>query len=397
MRKDWKYILYLSLAFGLFLAVKLMEPKLYDWSPTYAIEDKNPFGGFILSELLPDLFQGKRISRSKKTIYELKDSLKKGENLMILAHWFRSEKEDTDVLLQHAARGATVFIAAESFYGRLADTLKIVTSDYLFTKGMQDQGKDTSYLKFVNPDLDTATHYVFRRDNIHNYFQEFDSTRTTVIAENDFHQPVTILITWGKGNLILSCVPLAFTNIYALKGDHHGFIATSLSYLRDTDLHWTEYYSVGRMEASTPLRFILTHPSLSWAYYITIISLLLFMIVEARRKQRIIPILTPLQNTSLEFVGTIGNLYYQRSDHKNIAEKKIVFLFDFVRTRYMLNPFTHQEHFYSLLAKKSGKAEEEVRLLFQVIGSIKKSKSIKKEELVELNKLIEKFTAPAKK
>ncbi len=30
MKRDWKYMLYLSLAFGLFLVVKLMEPRRYD-------------------------------------------------------------------------------------------------------------------------------------------------------------------------------------------------------------------------------------------------------------------------------------------------------------------------------------------------------------------------------
>ena len=392
MKRDWKYMLYLSLAFGLFLAVKLMEPRRYDWTPTYAVEDKNPFGAYVLSKLLPDLFKGKKIAVSNRTIYELKDSLKDGESVIILTHSFRIEKEDTEILLQHVAKGASVFIGAESFYGKLADTLKLSTYDYFFRDGMQKQRKDTSYLTFVNPRFDTLHQYIFKRDNIHNYFGTLDSTRTAVIAKNDFHQPVVIRLTWGKGSFILTCVPLAFTNIYTLKGDNHEFGAASLSYLPKTDVHWTEYYSVGRMEASTPLRFILTSPPLTWAYYITMVSLLLFMIFEAKRKQRIIPIIPPLENTSLEFVGTIGNLYYQRNDHKNIAGKKIIFFFDQVRTRYLLNPNAPDENFISLLAKKAGKSEELVRQLFETIGRVQKQASIKKEELIELSTLIEKFT-----
>lgn len=392
MRRDWKYILYLSLAFGLFLTVKLMEPRQYDWTPTYAVEDKNPFGAYVLNELLPNLFKGKKVTISNRTIYELKDSLKDGESMIILTHSFRSEKEDTEVLLQHVAKGASVFIGAESFHGKLADTLKLTTYDYFFTDGMQKQRKDTSYLTFVNSRFDTLHHYIFKRDNIHNYFGTFDSTRTAVIAKNDLHQPVAIRMRWGKGSFILTCVPLAFTNIYALKSDNHEFVAASLSYLPKTDVHWTEFYSVGRMEASTPLRFILTNPPLAWAYYITVFSLLLFMIFEVKRKQRIIPIIPPLENTSLEFVGTIGNLYYQRSDHKNIAGKKIIFFFDHLRTRYLLNPHTPDENFVSLLAKKAGKREEQVRQLFEMIGRVQKQTSIKKEDLIELNTLIEKFT-----
>ena len=160
MKRDWKYLLYLSLAFGLFLLVKLTEPRQYDWTPTYAVEDKNPFGAYVLNELLPDLFKAHKVAVSNKTIYELKDSLKEGESDIILTHSFRSEKEDAEVLLQHVAKGASVFIGAESFYGKLADTLKLSTYDYLFRDGMQEQRKDTSYLTFVNPRFDTL-HHIF--------------------------------------------------------------------------------------------------------------------------------------------------------------------------------------------------------------------------------------------
>ena len=229
------------------------------------------------------------------------------------------------------------------------------------------------------------------RDNIHSYFGSYDTARTTVIAENNFHQPVSIRVRWGKGAFILNTTPLAFTNIYALNDNHPEFIATSLSYLPIHDVHWTEFYSIGRMEAGTPLRFVLKHPPLAWAYYIILLSLLCFMIFEAKRKQRIIPIIKPLENTSLEFVGIIGNLYYQRSDHKNIAEKKITFFFDQVRTRYLLNPNSPAENFLSVLAKKSGHGEESVRLLFQLITSVRGQTSITREELIELNKLLEAF------
>ena len=145
MRKDWKYILYLTLAFGLFLAVKLMGPKQYDWTPTYATEDKNPFGAYVLHQLLPNVFKGRKLTISNETIYELKDSLKHNESIIILTHLFRVEKEDTQALLDHVEKGAFVFVGAQSFYGKLADTLKLTTEDYLFTKGMYEQRKDTSY------------------------------------------------------------------------------------------------------------------------------------------------------------------------------------------------------------------------------------------------------------
>ena len=55
---------------------------------------------------------------------------------------------------------------------------------------------------------------------------------------------------------------------------------------------------------------------------------------QGKRKQRIIPVITPLKNTSLEFVETIGRLYYQKGTRSGIAHKKIIFFLDFIRTRY---------------------------------------------------------------
>ncbi|CAN5131777.1 DUF4350 domain-containing protein [soil metagenome] len=391
MKKDWKYILYLSLAFGIFLIVKLTGPKQFDWTPTYAPEDKNPYGAFVLWQILPDLFKERELVVSNLTVYELKDSLEADENVIILSHTFTGEKADTEALLKHVENGGSVFISAESFYGKFADTLKIATYDYLFRNGLNEIQRDSSYVKFTNRTLDTTRHFAFKRENIHNYFGKFDTTRTTVIAENDMHQPVTIRMAWGKGNFILNCIPLAFTNIYTLQGGTHEFVANSLSYLPQKDSHWTEYYSVGRMEAETPLRFVLTHEPLAWAYYISITSLLIFMLYESKRKQRIIPIIKPLENTSLEFVATIGTLYYQRSDHKNIAEKKITFFFEQIRTRYLLNPTSAGENFISLLSRKVGKGEVEIRTLVELIARIQKQTSITENDLRELNKLIEKF------
>jgi len=75
MRKDWKYILYITAAFGLFIVVKLLSPKQYDWRITYSHEDKNPYGAFALNNLLDSFFPREGIHHSYKTLYEIKDSL----------------------------------------------------------------------------------------------------------------------------------------------------------------------------------------------------------------------------------------------------------------------------------------------------------------------------------
>ncbi len=220
-----------------------------------------------------------------------------------------------------------------------------------------------------------------------------DTTRTTNIAKNDYGQPVTIRMAWGKGNLILNSTPLAFSNIYLLAKRNHDFISNNLAYLKGENVYRTEYYHLGRMESQSPLRFILTSEPLAWAYYIAISSIVLFIIFEAKRKQRIIPIIKPLANTSLEFVSTIGNLYYHNGDHKNIAEKKINFLLEQIRTKYHLKTNVFDDQFITSLASKSGNNREHVLEFFRTIGYIQSSTMISPGQLMDLNNKIENFNA----
>jgi hypothetical protein len=391
MGKDWKYIFYVSIAIGLFVLVKLMAPKQYDWSVTFAHDDKNPYGGYVFNMLLPDIFGEDKVSHSYQTVYELKDSLNRNSNLIVVASNFTGEREDTRALLEFVNKGGHAFISAHYFMGVFADTLNVATRDNMFSDDNMFTQADTAYLKFTNPSLDTAAQFRYRNDNIHNYFERFDTTRTTIIARNKNRQPVTIRIHWGKGNFILNSTPMAFTNIYILSQNNSAFLSNTLSYLPKQNVQWTEYYHLGRMEASTPLRFILTNEPLRWAYFITVIAILAFMIFEAKRKQRIIPVVKPLANTTLEFVATIGNLYYQSGNHKNIAEKKIVFLFEQIRTKYLLTTNRVDENFIRTLSLKSGHGEEQVRSLFKAIEYIQQATMISPEQLIDLNEKIEHF------
>lgn len=394
MRKDWKYIIYVGGAIILFVAVKLMSPKQFNWSISLAHEDKNPYGTYVLNELLPDIFHDKRIVNSYQTLYELKDSLSTEDNIVIFASRMSCDKEDSNALLNHVSNGGTAFISSQYFWGHLADTLNVHTYDGFFSgQGNINKSDDSVRLHFVNENLDTINSYPYKRINISHFFEEFDTTRTTIIAKNEYGQPVTIRMTWGKGNLILNSTPLAFANIYLLNNQNHEFASNSFAYLKDKNIYWTEFYHLGRMESQSPLRFILKNEPLAWAYYIVIGSILLFMIFEAKRKQRIIPIIKPLANTSLEFVSTIGNLYYNNSDHKNAAEKKINFLLEQIRSKYLLKTNDFNDEFITTLARKSGKPRENILELFRTISYIQSSTQISAGQLMDLNNKIENFYA----
>jgi hypothetical protein len=268
MAKDWKYIVYLSLLGFLLAFMLLSKNKEHDWSLNFSHLSKDPYGTFALTRLLPSQLKNQELINSYKTIYELKDSILAQENILIISSQFVPDPEDTKVLLTLVDNGATAFISTNHFSDTFADTLGLATGDSFFQGENSFSQNDSASLHFVSPAMDSNRLFNYRRTNIHNYFRKIDSVSASVLAKNDFGQPVTVRIKKGKGNLILNCTPVIFTNIYLLSNHNHDFVATSLSYLPAKNTYRTEFYHLGRMETATPLRFILTNEPLRWAYYI---------------------------------------------------------------------------------------------------------------------------------
>lgn len=386
MRKDWKYIAFLTLIFGVYLYVQLNSKKQHSWFLSLDYTDKEPYGAFVLHKILPSLFPG-GVKISGKTLYELKDSLTKDDNILILAKNFEPGREDLRALLDFVGQGHVAMVSAEVFGKSLKDTLHIETTYNFFSYSTFDES-DSMYIEFTNPALHADSPIYFKSINLQNEFFRYPKDTASIFARTEGENIVTLRIPVGKGQLFLNSTPAAFTNIYALKGKHE-FIARSFSPIPPGRLVWLETYQVGHRELATPLRFILTNEPLAWAYYLTMISILLFMLFESKRKQRAIPIIKPLTNASLDFTHTVGNLYYQRSDHKNIMEKRIHFLMDHIRTHFYLHG--NEPDFVERLASKSSRTTGEVHSLMQSIHHCQQASGITVQEMTDLNSKIENF------
>ncbi|MBS1506805.1 MAG: DUF4350 domain-containing protein [Bacteroidetes bacterium] len=397
MGKDWKYIAYLLLLAAIFLFMFLSKDKQYDWTVTLAHEDKNPYGTFVLNELLPSAFS-KKVETNYETFYEFKNKLDDRDNVLILATNFNPDKEDAKSMLAHVEQGGVIFVSSTYINGEIADTLGLRSSYNFEAKDFSQSSNDSSSIHLVASHFDTSRYFYFKKGNIRSYYYKADTSKKKsmrkeglVIAANADHDPVAIKINHGKGYFIFCSTPLIFTNIYLLDHDNHALVSSLLSYLPDKKIYRTEYYQMGRMEAATPMRFILMNDPLRWAYYISIISVLLFIAFEAKRRQRPIPVIAPLENTTLEFVGTIGTLYYERQDHKAIATKKILFFLEALREKYNFSLPLHTEDYAKNLSLRTAVDEELVQKLVKLIRQIMGKQRILEEELTTLNDLIQKF------
>ncbi|MBL0018352.1 MAG: hypothetical protein IPP17_18390 [Bacteroidetes bacterium] len=134
-----------------------------------------------------------------------------------------------------------------------------------------------------------------------------------------------IRIDMGEGSFYLHSVPLMFTNYFMVDPVNNQYISKALSFLPVQDVIWDEYFKPGKVKTDSPVGHLLEQPALRWAWILALAGVLLFMVFESKRKQRIIPVIEPLNNTTLEFTKTVGILYFAHGDHKDISEKKIKF------------------------------------------------------------------------
>lgn len=387
MKKKWTYILFVSFFLILMLIIRGWNTPPLNWTPTLASQDKIPFGTYVLDNMLTDIFP--EVEKSYLTIYERGKPLE--QNQMIISSNYFPDEQDFETLLNHVSEGGTSFISAHYFTMAFEDTLQFIVEDVVFNEDIVDNiGRtDSTYVEFTNPLLGDKT-YFYDRGTLEQGFVKFDTSRARVVAINDLGYPVTIRQPFGKGEFILNTTPQAFTNAYILQKNTE-FASNSLSLLPEAPVHWAEYYMQGRRESATPLRYILSQPGLAWAYYILIAALVLYMLIESKRKQRIIPIIQPLKNSTLEFIGTISTLYFKKKDHRSIANKRISFFLDQLNQKYFIPQHLEGDELYAKIASKSGKSIEEVGRVMRHIMQVRMKSAISEEELKSLNKEIEAF------
>lgn len=375
---NWKYISFLAALLVLYFVLLYFMPQKFNWFVTLYEKDKDPFGAYIFRALVDNSWFT-QVNTSNQTLFELQEL--EAPNLLVLCEDFATSPSEIEAVLKLANEGKSVLIAAHQMDTVFADSLNLKLNSLSFHFYLDKLwGEDSLGLKFRQHPFDTSKIYWLPEQMLPQYFETFD-VAIKVIAENTKGNPVLLYVPYGRGNILLSSTPLTFTNFSMVRGENHEFVAGMLSYLQPGTLHWTEYYQLGRMEATTPLRYVLSEPALKWALYIFMISLLFFMGFEMKRKQRIIPVVTPLKNETIDFVKTVSRLYYLKKDHKNLASKKILHFTDYLRRQIHIDVREDIQDVIKKVASKTNSKEHEVKMLFDQINFIGNSSYISPKEL----------------
>ncbi len=386
MKGQWKYIAILVGTFALLILIQMRAPRKINWTPTFSGYHKIPYGCYVTRALLPELFPDQSVTVAEKPVPEMIDYLPEERfSYIFINQALPFDSVTVKYLLRIVRAGHTVFAAGEHFGKALADSLKFSLNVDI------SRWDDSTTINLVAPALAHPRGYRFPPGTGVMYFARLDTPHTTILGMDDQDLPNFVRITLGDGALYLSTVPLAFTNYYLLHRPNGEYAFKALSYLPVQAVVWDEYYKLGREYVRSPLRYVLREPPLKKGFYVGLVGVVLFVLFQGRRRQRIIPIIPPVKNTTLEFVETVGRLYYQNGNHRNLADKKILHFLEFLRSRYYVKTDRLTDELCRQVARKSGMPLEEVKELFRYIRRVQQTPRLSEVELQALHKRLESF------
>ncbi|MGG9962404.1 DUF4350 domain-containing protein [Ferruginibacter sp. SUN106] len=359
---------------------------------TYSRTDKNPFGTYVAYQQMENMFSRNTIREKRQPFDKTWAAISDTGSLYISFSKFLFVNEDeAKAMMDYVYAGNTLFIAANYFDTVLLSKIKC-KENYSALPYLQYDFFDSVRTTNTSSN-DSAFSYYYHP--FKSNFEYRDSVFTKVLGVNDENKPNYILYFHGKGKLFLHCDPKAFSNYFLLKNDNYKYLQNSFAYTANypDHLYWDDYYrKIGsRRSSESSLSAILNNPPLAWAFWLILLLGLLYVLFGGKRRQRIIDKIKPNENTTVTFTETIGRLYLQQKDNKNIAEKMSTYFNEYVRNNYFLNTNLVNDDFITSLSRKSGVDRNKVESLYRAIHHVQSNAAVDDYQLLSLNEQIQNF------
>lgn len=388
-RNSRVYLIIITTLFVVLIALNHYAPKPIDWSVTYNIKGKSPYSCYVLNDMFATLFPEQTIENSYDGFYVSLDSNSvEKKNIIVITAGFDPDKYDFDALLKFVAKGNVFFVSSTSFGNLFMDSLKIKLASSVIDTSVFRKGKEVLFL--LNPELKNDSGYCYNKKMPLVYLTAYDSLNSLKLGTNRAGNVNFICTKYGLGKIYVHTQPMAFTNYHLLNGNVE-YASKVLSYLPIRKTVWDNYYKPDHFINTSPMRYILSQPPLQLAYYLSLLTLLLYLVVESKRRQRVIPVLKPLENRSLQFVKTIGSLYFKQRNNADLAKKKAIFFKEFLRERYFLSKISATDECVAMVSAKSGVSIHLVQQLLDSIDFYETAQKVSDIGLIQLYRKMEIF------
>ena len=368
-------------------------------TPKYGYKDKEPMGGYVAYHYINSLFNYGVTDVINKSFSKLRYEINYDKSLyIIVAKAVFISRDDLESMMSYVSNGNTLFISAEYIDEKLIDTLGAkISFDFstFFAQSEYEMEKKDTWLSLAQDPAADKQKYGFFFVPFDNRVISYDSSTTQELGYNEVHRSNFIAIDHGRGKFILHTAPAAFSNYFLLTGNNKEYLEKSFSYFKPetSSVYWDNYYRLrkGTAENFSIVNFFKKHPPLYYAFLLTLAALLIFIAFAGKRRQRLVPEKIPNTNTTVSYTETIGRLYLQKKDNRNIALKMFTYFLEHVRNNYYLNTQSLNNEFSEALSRKSGVPEEKVKHLLQLMEDTDRSDNISDIRLLELHNLIQEY------
>lgn len=399
MKKFGLYSVLLLLVLGLmgllFYAYK-SQSKTLNQRISLKQRDKIPYGFYAARQLTQKLFPSARFYTENAAPGEWKKvSRYQSRQAVFLIGDLKADENELQELEQFAKAGNYVFIIAKQFSYEANHFFGFAAEDIATDDNFYSLDTDSLAIRLSAPRFADTKTYVYPGRRYSNYFDVVDSSQNLVLGRTASGHPNFIQKKAGAGFFFLHTAPLAFSNYFILHKNNFHYFEQALSVLPgDVEtIVWSEYFLTKRdKEEKEPnmLAVLFTYPSFRWALWTAIFTILLYMVIEMRRKQRVIPAYERPKNDSLDFVQTIGHLYYDQNNHADLAQKMSLYFLEHVRNRYKIETVELDERFLKLLQQKSLYSPSDLKRIIDFILFVREH-PISENQLTSFYSDLEKF------
>ncbi len=385
-------VIYIILLVGLVALFSVTSNnKSTDWDLTLLPDDQKPFGTFLFDTLMKEDFKDK-YTKSEETFYQLKSSISKSKTVIVIADKLDLKPDDIHEMKESLQQGDRFIVAANNFSQALCDSFNFASESFFRAKPFWEKKEsdnqktllsllDQSNQKFDSVSVDEGL--------IKSFFHSLPSN-SNVIMENR-GQTIAFRAQEGSGSVDFCSSPFLFTNYFILENSR----ATNhlLSNINTEKIVFASKYLMLKRSDDSIFRNIYKNRALKSIFIILFVLFVLFFVFGAKRQQRVIPIIAPLRNSSLDFAKLTGRMYFLRGNHRDLCLKKASYLKDYLTQSHFIQ-FADQDtgHLYQVIAAKTNVEVQIVHKLFNRMEQIAKNKSnITEEELHHLIKMMDQF------
>ena len=401
MKKFLPYIILVAIVGLIFIVIvgaNRKLPRKMDERITLREKDKIPYGTAAARSLIGSLFPNASVTSDSRNPGYWND-ISFGSNkqaVILMSGYFNADEYELKKIIDFASSGNYVFIIGRGFSTD-------AQSAFNFTYNQNNASvfynivDDSLKVKLQPPSFSSDSFFIYPGTKFESWFETFDTAHALVLGTNET-RPNFIRMNVGDGSVFIHSAPLAFSNYFILHKNNIRYFEQALSVIpNDVEkIVWNDYYlnkKINNNKEGSPnwLGVLFKIPAFKAGFFVLLLLLLLWVLLNTRRRQRMIPDYSKPRNESLDFVKTMGRLYYERRDHQNLAKKMGIYFLEHVRSNYKLPTHTLDDQFTEALHFKSGHSRGDLNEIVSFVQYLQDDGSVNEQQLIHFHNQLESF------